>query len=328
MDYLWDGDGNNPSAALTVFRHYDSASVSYGMVGDYPETAWVIDYPLLERIHYLLVAGFDVYGNLGHQLNTRLYMDFLRMEGEDYFLAFLPAANRAAIRESWYSGIRTGLDKDDPTLLHWIDRDYVFGYQTGDPQTELYRTIEKHLGPMSGGGDFINRCDDYPCPRPEGSEETLQVDRVMRRAARLEGAMLQFLPDVAMLRVRMGGEPEDDLAYTLISNKAYKSVSSIFETQKLGDPRDYQHDTQTVLRRVEGSYPQFFYHVELDDIEAFVDHYRGMNSREDYEKFIARYGRRRSHPRFWQTSDWFNEHYLREKPVAAGILDLNRYQNR
>jgi len=36
---------------------------------------WVVDYPLLERIYYALVAGFDVYGTAGHQLALRLYMD-------------------------------------------------------------------------------------------------------------------------------------------------------------------------------------------------------------------------------------------------------------
>ncbi len=59
-----------------------------------PKTAWVIDYSLLERIHYLLVAGFDVFGNVAHQLETRLYMDFLRMEGEQNFLFFLPPDER------------------------------------------------------------------------------------------------------------------------------------------------------------------------------------------------------------------------------------------
>ena len=39
-----------------------------GLVGQQPKTAWVIDYSLLERIHYLLVAGFDVFGNVAHQL--------------------------------------------------------------------------------------------------------------------------------------------------------------------------------------------------------------------------------------------------------------------
>ena len=90
LDMIWDGGGVNQNAALTVFRHFDSATVVKGLVGEDPKTAWVIDYPLLERIHYLLVAGYDVYGNAGLQLFSRLYMDFLRIGGEFNFLYFLP----------------------------------------------------------------------------------------------------------------------------------------------------------------------------------------------------------------------------------------------
>ena len=98
LDMIWDGGGVNQNAALTVFRHFDSATVVKGLVGDDPKTAWVIDYPLLERIHYLLVAGYDVYGNAGQQLFSRLYMDFLRIGGEFNFLYFLPprGAHRGA----------------------------------------------------------------------------------------------------------------------------------------------------------------------------------------------------------------------------------------
>jgi hypothetical protein len=70
------------------------------MVGTNPKTTWVLGYPLFERIHYLLVAGFDVYGNVGHQLATRAYMDFLRMESEFAFLALLPAQARKTERSS------------------------------------------------------------------------------------------------------------------------------------------------------------------------------------------------------------------------------------
>ena len=83
---------------MTIFRHFDSASVEKGLVGVFPKTGWVIDYPLLERIHYLLVAGFNVFGNAGHQLETRIYMDYLRMEGENNFLSFLPREKRKTIR--------------------------------------------------------------------------------------------------------------------------------------------------------------------------------------------------------------------------------------
>ena len=82
MSYIWNGEAKKPRAALTIFRHLDSASVNYGFIGDYPETGRVIDFSILERLHYLLVMGYDVCGNLGHQLNTRLFMDFLRTEGE------------------------------------------------------------------------------------------------------------------------------------------------------------------------------------------------------------------------------------------------------
>ncbi len=73
-----------------------------GLVGEPPKTAWIMDYALLERIHYLLVAGFDVYGNFGHQLITRMFMDFLRMEGESNFVALLPRDMRHQELSSWY----------------------------------------------------------------------------------------------------------------------------------------------------------------------------------------------------------------------------------
>ena len=74
---------------LTVYRHFDSASVDKGLSGALPRTMWGIDYPLLERIYHALVAGFDVYGTLGYQLAVRLYMDGLRIEGESYFLGVM-----------------------------------------------------------------------------------------------------------------------------------------------------------------------------------------------------------------------------------------------
>jgi hypothetical protein len=327
MRYIWKGDGKNPNAALTIFRHLDSASVSYGFVGDYPETAWVIDYSVLERIHYLLVAGYDVYGNLGHQLNTRLYMDFLRTEGEDYFLTLLPEDKRQLIRDGWYQGIRKSDKDDNGNVSWWLNHEFVTGYQTDDPQRELYQHLEQYLGPLAGDGDFINRCRTDEC-RPKVSKSILRADRAMQQAARMDGLIVKFLPDLAFVRVKTGGRPEDDLAYTMISNKAYKSVSSMFENESLEDRRDYKDDTQTVVRWLEGSYPDFFYVVELNDIEYFVEEYNAIENRDEYEEFVARYGLRRTSADFWEQADWFSQEYAREEPLLSGIYDLNRYQNR
>lgn len=330
MKYIWNGasQGNKKSrnAALTIFRHFDSASVNFGLIGDYPETAWVIDYPVLERIHYLLVAGFDVYGNIGHQLNTRLYMDFLRMEAEDKFLALLPANKRKQIRDSWYSGIRAS-DHNDDEADSWIGLEFVSGYQTENPQLELYKKLEDYLGDLAGDGDYINRCQSEGC-KPNVNSNVLRVDSVMQKVARMDGPIVQYLPDVAFLRVRMGAKPEQDLAYTMISNKAYKNVTSMFAEVTMVSRRDYEHDTQTVVRWLEGAYPNFFYDVSLGEVETFVERYNAIHNRDDYERFVAIYGVRRTNEKFWELSDWFNAESRRQQPRLSGIFDLSRYQNR
>ncbi|HHH45155.1 MAG TPA: isomerase, partial [Gammaproteobacteria bacterium] len=158
MSFIWDGDGDNPNAALTVFRHFDSGSVAWGLVGAAPETTWIIDYPLFERIHYLLVAGFNVYGNVVHQVNTRIYMDFLRMEGEDHFLVFLPAERRKAIRDAWYTGLRTGVEKFFSSPQDWLQVESVRGYRTDQPQQELYRYIAARIAAVAPLQEAMNRC--------------------------------------------------------------------------------------------------------------------------------------------------------------------------
>ena len=104
LDDIWDGDGRNPNALLTVFRHFDTAVVMKGAVGDLPKTGFVLDYALFERLVYNLVVNYDVFGNVGHQALTRLYMDMIRMEAEELFLDFLPPSQRVGLRNSWYSG--------------------------------------------------------------------------------------------------------------------------------------------------------------------------------------------------------------------------------
>lgn len=327
MQSIWDGGkGKNRNAALTIFRHFDDASVNYGWLGDYPDTAWIIDYPLLERIHYLLVVGFDVYGNVGHQLNTRLYMDLLRNEGESYFLAFLPVETRQQLRDEWYQGIRKS-NKDDQGEARWLEKQFVTGYKTDDPQRELYHAIANRLGDAAGDGDFINRCEAGKCKHPI-DKNILRADTAMRKAKIMDGSIVQFLPDLTFVRVRMGGNSEKDRAYTMIYNKAYKSVSHFLETENYIEGRDYQFDTQTILPWLEGAYPNFFYVVDLNNIEKFVEQYNTIKNRDDYEKFVGRFGVRRTNEDFWLHTDWFNQRYRREQPVKSGIFDLNRYQNR
>ncbi|HHH45115.1 MAG TPA: isomerase [Gammaproteobacteria bacterium] len=331
LRFIWDGDGNNPNAALTVFRHFDSASVSFGLAGDYPETAWVIDYPLLERIHYLLVAGFNVYGNVGHQLNTRLYMDFLRMEGEDYFLAFLPVSQRKQIRDSWYAGIRADLEKYLHAPSKWLETEVVTGYRSNDPQTELYRRIQQRLGRLAETPGELGHCQSQPC-EPGGNESAVQrADRAMLQVAAIQGRKLEVFPDLTFVRIRSDSPTEQGLAYTLIHNKAYKNISSMFSTEagrELDDRRDLEHDTMTVVRGLQGAYPNFFFDIELAQVEDFAERYANIETRKDYERFVGLFGVRRTRYDFWDTADWLQDHYAAQQPVDSGLFDLNRYRNR
>ena len=140
---LWKGNTASDAPLLTVYRHFDSASVHKGALGNLPKTMWVVDYPLLERIYYALVAGFDVYGTAGHQLALRLYMDQLRVEGESYFLDFLPASKRQEAMQSWYKGI--DLKKID---YHPSAMPAKISFVTDEPKREFIEyVVNKHIYP-------------------------------------------------------------------------------------------------------------------------------------------------------------------------------------
>ena len=328
---IWDGAGSNPNAALTVFRNFDSAAVEFGLLGDYPETAWIIDYPLFERIHYLLVAGFDVYGNVGHQVNSRLFMDFLRMEGEDNFLSYLPAGKRKQIRDTWYKGIREKRQKYFQEPMIWSQIESPIAFVTDDPQRELYELIEIHLGPVAGPVDYLNRCRKPGCESGGSTAAVRDTDKIMRTLHKIsreklseDQGYLAAAPDVLFVRVQL--DSEDDVHYTILRNKSYDNLTSLLEP---GDTpaRDAGSDTFTVLRGFSGSYPNFFLSAQHDELPQMLEQFMAIDSIEQYQKFIARFGVRRTQPDFWAMSDWFHARYRAEQPVEYGVFDLNRYGN-
>lgn len=326
MNFIWDGDGQNPNAALTVFRHFDSGSVAYGLVGDDPDSAWVIDYPLFERIHYLLVAGFNVYGNVVHQLSTRIYMDFLRMEGEDHFLAFLPADRRKAIRDSWYVGHRSSaIERLFSAPQDWLNVESVSGYETDDPQRELYELINTRVAGVAQHALAMNACGVGDCDGSSSDPTTAQIDVAMRRIARLQGTSLHAFPDVAFVRLRRD-DPAPDLAYTLIRDKAYKNVTSFLADETERDRADIDQDRLTVVDWLEGSYPNFFFSVAASEIDAFVETCAAIRNQQDFEKFVDQYGVKRTDPALWELADWFQDEYARNRPISSGLFDLSRYQ--
>lgn len=315
LSLIWDGDGGNTNAALTIFRHSDNASVVRGLVGEPPKTAWVIGYSLFERIHYLLVAGFDVFGTAGHQLNTRLYMDFMRMEGEFNFIALLPEASRVAVRDYWYR------DADDSV------QEYVYGsrigferesdirYVTDDPRLELMQMLAKKLSPVQ---DRQHRLDEEP-------DAALRAE--LARLAALRGPAVTLMPELAFLAVTVepGGPAEDAAIYSLVRDTAHTNVASLFREEKRLVPAE---DALFVGRGFVGAYPNAFFRVARADLPAFTSAVGSLRSADDYRALVARFGVDRINPGFWQHSDAMAKAYSRLEPVAAGVFDYGRLENR
>jgi Fatty acid cis/trans isomerase (CTI) len=325
LDLIWDGDGDNRNALLTVFRHFDSATVVKGFVGDFPLTGWILDYPVFERIHYLLVAGFNVYGAVTHQLATRLYMDYLRMEAENDLLRFLPADQRATVRGEWYRGIEAKIKNyfDDP--LYGQNRPTSVHFRTDDPKKELFELIQARAGKAGGSRDVLNQCEQESCTRPGASPRQQQIEARLQKIARLKGAQLQALPEVAFVRVHSAGSNSDDLAYTLLHNKMLENVAFIVAENLR---RDSENDTATLVPGFLGSYPNFFFSVAEEQLPQFVEQLTNAQDDAAIDAFYGTFGIRRSNPEVWEHSDWFNKKYKELAPVEAGWFDLSRYENR
>ncbi|MCA3910699.1 fatty acid cis/trans isomerase [Vibrio vulnificus] len=311
-DIIWDGNGTNPNAALTVFRHFDSASVVQGLVGEKPKTAWVLDYALLERIHYLLVAGFDVYGNFGHQLITRMFMDFLRLEGESNFIALLPADMRHQEQSSWYQ-------QQNRQLSDFLQRNVVpfsqptsVVYKTDDPKSELFDILRRQVNPILNARYEI--VDTGMSVKNEALLKSLNL---------VKGEKLLPIPQITMLMVKADTGKEQ--LYTLLHNNAHLNISSLFNEEKNRDPAN---DSLTIVRGVVGSYPAAFFSLNENQVAEFVQIITSMESEQDYVKLLDKFAIRRSSTNFWSFSDKVHTWYRNDQPIEFGLLDYNRFENR
>ncbi|MCG7496504.1 fatty acid cis/trans isomerase [Vibrio sp. Of7-15] len=312
-DVLWDGNGHNDNAALTVFRHFDSASVVKGLVGEPPKTAWILDYSLFERIHYLLVAGFDVYGNFGHQLITRMFMDFLRMEGESNFLALLPPETRKKELAKWYQNSTPQLSQFLQGDIQPFEQPTQVKYVTENHKEELYSKIKDHLSLV-----LSDRYEITHTPLATQSEKDLQtIDKLSHDG-------IYLLPQLTMVMIDSKDKSSSQL-FTLIHNNKHSNISSLFNEDSNRLPKE---DTLTLVKGIVGSYPAAYWSLNETEIPELLTHLRSLRTEEDYVKLLDRFAVRRSSDKFWPLSDKVHQWYQQDQPIEAGLLDYNRFQNR
>lgn len=334
LEHIWDGDGHNNQALLTVFRHHDSASVIKGWQGDTPSTMWVMDYPLLERTYYALVANFNVYGSVSHQAKTRLYFDLIRNGAEANVLRFLPPNQRNPLLHNWYqdSGrikLFTSYADVDETTPSRIQTD------AKRPLADFSQQVLNQLAPVAGPMDLLNRCQQADCNAPYGETLPLmpqleqpqaRIDDQLRRLTGFTARLLpiiKWLPEVTLLRIE-GEQANERQVYSLIHNRDHSNVAFM-----LGEDRRLRpnNDTLSVIPGIISSYPNFIFNVKQAELADFITALTSMTDAKGIHQIAAQYGIRRTHPDFWF---YFHDmhHYLQEtNPVEAGLLDMNRYEN-
>jgi len=325
---IWKGEQKGDAPMLSIYRHFNSASVHKGVVGEMPKTLWVIDYAHLERIYYTLVAGYDVFGNVSHQTNIRRYMDFLRIEGEANFLSFMPTERRLPMFKSWYKG--------DSTVENISSEEKIFtpsgvNFKTLYPKAEFVETlVERHLLPEAGiTFDEIN----YFGPNqvvPEMPNELTNIQLVkdaFRSLTVPETGFLKYVTgfDINVIHLRIKGKDGKGQVISMVINRWHDNVYSMFSESDTLNP---DKDTIDFISGSIGSYPNMFVELEFNELHDFLDLIKNFDDSEAYKAKARRYFISRSNPDFWKTYDWFQANFYESDPVRAGLYDLNRYYKR
>lgn len=313
FEHIWNGEGNNASAAQTIFRHHNNAKVTTGLAGSTPRTMWVMDYPLLERSYYVLVANFNVFGNVAHHALTRMYFDLIRNGAEQNLLRFIPSEQRTGLIKNWYQDaaqlkLYMTYEKIDLSIPTAID------FHSENAFSEFSASLKRRYA-------WIETKNKGLAKSPHHVQSMAALSVLTEKTAGKSG-FIKRLPDISLLRVydQSGGRQ----LYSLVRDRAHTNVAFL-----LGESLRYlpDEDKLTIMPGIMGSYPNFMFNVAKPELEEFVDQLNKADQPERFNKVVKRWGVQRTHPEFWQLFADLSEYLKEQDPVNAGILDMNRYQN-
>lgn len=315
---LWKGN-NDPDANITVYRHYDSATVLQGLRGRIPKTIWVLDYQVFENIYYNLSAGYNVFGPILHQINSRLYMEVSRVAAEDLFISFLPKEIRLPTRKRWNiptPNLKESLLKSLSDVLtkdvqEKLTKDYP--YKGG-----LIETEEK----ISSKEEFLKELMSYYSPE-QSKRKNLQIEGhgpfdVIKS---LPSKVAQHFPEATFLLIE---EESEKKLWTLLHNRDHYNVGMMFfEEDRLRPERD----TLDVIKGVASSYANLIISLKRNQIESFVSDLTSAQTKTDVENTLIKFGVLRNDPRFWEIYNQVSSMTLNPQTNERGYIDLNRYHN-
>ena len=255
------------------------------------------------------MAGFDVFGNVTHQVTTRLYMDFLRMEGESNFLTFLPPARRRALADAWYRGVDgKAKDRVDAELASSRSTTSIH-FQSATPELELFAMWKSALGRALATGYDLDHV------------ESAEVRSALERLALVRGAAASRMPEMSFVAIAHGDGTEGYAS--ILRDSAHTNVAQLFAEKAR---RVKEEDTLSVVRGFLGAYPNALFAVPAGQLDAFVDAVTKLDGEADYQALRARFGVLRTSPAFWTYSDRISEAYARQAPIEGGLFDYNRLE--
>lgn len=330
LEYLWSGKDGDQSGldrdrALTVLRHHDTASVLWGWQGDKAQAVWILDYPIIERIYYLLVAGFDVYGSITHQTATRLYMDKLRIESQQNWFDLLMPAEKSRVRNQLNRGDRVLRSLDSSHPLYNADWQPAVSKAVASDQKALLGAARRYLqlGALKAVGSSPNSAgESYP---DLGSQAALTLQQLAAAPADL----VQNFPDFSVLLIE--SDREADQIISLVRNRSHLNVNELFQEEKRLVPEE---DTLLPVVGLVGSYPNLIFRVDEAQLPLWLAAMRGSHVPGRFESrrwaetdkpLSLPFAIHRLHPEFWETYDRVQSAVDRLYPVYGGRLDLSKY---
>jgi hypothetical protein len=134
---------------------------------------------------------------MNHQISTRLYMDYLRMQSEVLFLSMLPIDQRKAIRDSWYVG---ATDKLTFKLnkVRTAEHGTQIKFRSDDPKAELFELVLQRSAVVSGPPDLLNRCSGKDCDRRGATSVQKRAEKALRPLAEKKGGFIALLPELML----------------------------------------------------------------------------------------------------------------------------------